>query len=85
MESHEPILRDAASECRHGQGRPGESLGELRCVLTSDGWWLDDASRRGLSELTARLARVQALGGRYASIALSPHVLRAVGDASVVV
>ncbi len=84
MESHRPIPQDAAKPCRQGQGRPGKALAELRSELTSDASWLDDASRQRLSELTARLARVQALGGRYASIALSPHVMRAVGDASVV-
>jgi hypothetical protein len=74
-----PIPQQVQGERNGRHGRRRVSLAELRDRL-SDPSRLDDGSRRRLSELAERLARVQALGDGYASIDFSHRARAALGS-----
>jgi hypothetical protein len=66
------MLTPQTALCETGlQGRDRGSFAELRRALAKPSV-LGDGHRRRLLDLAQRLARVQALGGEYARVGLSP-------------
>ena len=63
-----------------GHGSPAIGFAELRNRLANESS-LNDVSRQRLLILAERLARVQALSGKYAGISLSPHATAALEQA----
>ena len=77
------IPQDVQCEVERKQGSDRPSLPELRRCLARPSA-INEAHRQRLLILMRRAARVRALGGEYAGIAVSDHVLAAVRSESEV-